>query len=312
MLSAPSAHELETWEEHWPAIDDERRRWIAGCLKDTAEASFEVEYKGLFAVLLDDPDPEIRAVAIDGLWEARDAQLAARFTEFLATDPDERVRARAAAALGRYVLAGELDELSPDVSRRAVVVLVDAAADEGEDIEVRRRATESAGFADDPEVRRIIHDGLESGHESLRAGALRAIGNSADESWEPVVIAGLVDPLRQLRFEAARAAGELVLSGAVEGLIALAEGEDREVQHEAVWALGEIGGRAAGRALERLAARSTDPDLLGAVEDALAMVALDEGAIQFPQLEPDVGPLEFNGLGSEVALDEWPGDCTDD
>jgi hypothetical protein len=103
-----------------------------------------------------------------------------------------------------------------------------------------------------------------------------------------------------------------VLSSAVEGLIALAEGEDREVQHEAVWALGEIGGRAAGRALERLAARSTDQDLLGAVEDALAMIALDEGAIQFPQLEPDVGPLESDDFSSEFAIDEWLGDCTDE
>lgn len=307
MLSAPSRAELELWQEVWPEVATQRRRWIAKCLFATAEASFEVEYKLLFEYLLDDDDARIRALAIDGLWEARDVQLARRFIRLLLHDTDARVRASAATGLGTYVLMGELDEISRELSAQAVTALVDAATDESEDVEVRRRATESAGYADLPEVKRMIRDGIESDNESLKAGALRAMGHSANEEWAPAVISWLSAKRPQLRFEAARAAGELALRDAVPSLVALAEGEDREIQHEAIWALGEIGGRRAAKVLERLADRFTDPYLLGAVEEALAMVALVEGDLRLPG--DVIGRASTRSIwDDEVTVQLWPED----
>ncbi len=308
MLSAPSHSEFEFWKSIWPEVDLERRRWIADGLLATAEASFEVEYKLLFQSLLDDEDAHIRALAVDGLWEVRDARLARKLIRLLASDADANVRARAAAGLGGYVLLGELDELPQELATKAVMVLIDAATDESEDIEVRRRATESAGYADLPEVKHMILDGIESNSEVLRAGALRAMGNSADEEWGPAIISWLAADRPQLRFEAARAAGELALRDAVPSLVALADGSDREIQHEAIWALGEIGGRQAATALERLAAHVSDPYLLGAVEEALAMVALVEGTLRLPG--DDLGGLESpkNPWDDDVTVQLWPDD----
>jgi HEAT repeat protein len=238
--------------------------------------------------LLADPDDKVRAVAVDGLWESRDPTLVDRFVDMLYQDPIPEVRARAAIALGTFVLLGELGELDEERFGRAVTALVDAGRSDDEDPEVRRRATESAGYADQSAVRELIRSSKESRDPGIQAGALRAMGNSADGNWEPDVIAGLASQHAELRFEAARAAGELTLQEAIPVLYQLAEADEREIQFEAVWALGEIGGDAAGRALERVGRRTDDPELVGAVEEALAMVALDSFDLDFPILDPDL------------------------
>lgn len=300
MLSGPSRDELRHWSETWPSIKLARRRWIAGRLLETAEASFEVDYAVLFERLLEDSDHVVRSTAIDGLWEALDPELADRFLNLLERDAHPTVRARAAAALGRFVLLGELEEIDERISNRAVKVLVEIGSDSHEDPEVRRRATESAGYADKSDVRRLIQACAGSREREIRAGALRAMGNSADEGWGPAVMEALTDTHSELRFEAVRSAGELALDAAIPALYSLAETDDREIQFEAVWALGEIGGKAARSALERIAARAIDPELVRAIEDALAMVALGEGSIEFPELDTRDPNAEGGGIAGET------------
>jgi hypothetical protein len=296
MLSAPSDSELSSWRETWPTIAHDRRRWIATLMLDTAEASFEYDFRQLFVELLDDGEAEVRAVAIDGLWESEEPRLIGRFVSLLENDSDLEVRARAASALGPFVLRGELDEVDREKTDRAVDALVAVAADEDLDPEVRRRAVESAGFADRDDVRVTVRAFSNSKEEALKAGALRAMGNSADEAWGPVVLSALSADKAQLRFEGAHAAGELTLEEAVPELCQLAESDEREIRFEAVWALGEIGGSAATRALERIGARTNDADLIRALEDALAMAALDDGEISFPTL---------GGHGTKYSESDW-------
>jgi HEAT repeat protein len=91
------------------------------------------------------------------------------------------------------------------------------------------------------------------------------------------VIEELESEDRELRFEAARAAGELSLEEAVPLLTEIAYEDDVEIRDAAIWSLGEIGGREAMRVLNVLAEEaqeSDDDDLLGAVEDALAAASL--------------------------------------
>jgi len=297
-LSGPASADVAVWAAIWPAIDPERRRWIALELLGTAQGSFEVDFEALFRRLLSDEDPATRAAAVDGLWEADDPRLIEPFVDLLTRDPDSAVRARAAAGLGTYVLLGELAKIGRDRVERAVTALVDAATDESEDLEVRRRATESAGYADRDDVRVLIEDAAEATEPELVAAALRAMGRSADDGWADAVLAQLESALAAVRFEAARAAGELSLEAAVPTLFVLAEEDEPEIQTEAVWALGEIGGRAARRALERLAS-GADDDLAEAIDDALATLALGESEVEWGALGPFDAGLDADDVEDE-------------
>lgn len=283
-LSDPSSADMTVFRSVWAAVPIERRRRIARALLTAHEADFQVCFKPIFQTLLDDADADVRAIGVDGLAEAGDARLVARFIRILRDDPEPLVRSRAAEGLGAYVELGQLGRIEAGIARTALEAVADAAADEGEETEVRRRATASAGYADYAEAGHLIEAAIESGLTSMRAGALRAMGNSADERWELEVLAALADALPEIRMEAARAAGSLTLGNAVPGLVALVDDADPTVQSTAVWALGEIGGDVARGVLEAMLAEIEDPALEEAIEDALACMTLSEGEMPWSEL----------------------------
>ena len=95
--------------------------------------------------------------------------------------------------------------------------------------------------------------------------------------WTPQIIAELSSDYSEMRYEAARAAGELELRPALPRLAELAYDEDREIQEMAIWALGEIGGKEAARVLshlEELADSTEDDELADAVAEAQSAAAL--------------------------------------
>ena len=107
--------------------------------------------------------------------------------------------------------------------------------------------------------------------EKMQSSALFAMGRSADPYWRKLLVQELDNPNPELRFEAARACGELENPLAVSQLIQMtADDPDREVQQAAVWALGRIGGREAREALE--ACYESDDEVLSVA----AAEALDE------------------------------------
>jgi HEAT repeat protein len=284
-LSDPRAEDVRTFAEAWPSIDPVRRRWIAERLLETAEASFQVDYDRLFTWLLDDEDAAVRGAALDGLWEDDDPRLVPRFLAMLKFDPDEAVRAKAATALGEFVYRGELDTLDGEVTEQLITALTDTARDEGEDILVRRRATEAVGYADRPDVHALIESHFDALEQPLRAGAVCAMGRSVDERWSELVQSILEDADPEMRYEAALAAGKIGLAEAIPKLFELADTDEREIQLASIWSLGEIGGSRARRALDRLAQSAPDDDYAEAVDDALGMVALSEGDLPWGMFE---------------------------
>jgi HEAT repeat protein len=78
-----------------------------------------------------------------------------------------------------------------------------------------------------------------------------------------------------MRYEAARACGELQVRRAVPALIELISDSDREVRVAAVTALGQIGGKRARQVLERLC-QDGDEVMQLVAEDALAELELAE------------------------------------
>jgi len=110
-LSGMDRDETLLFQNAWPSMTVERRRQIINFLVEIAEASFEVNFGPVFRFCLGDEDAEVRAAAIEGLWEDHDTALLNPLISLLRDDPSISARAGAAAALGRYVLLGELGKV---------------------------------------------------------------------------------------------------------------------------------------------------------------------------------------------------------
>jgi len=280
-LSDLSRERLLAFAGAWEMLDAPDRRRLIHALVDLAEASFQVNYDAIYRYCLSDPDPEVRAVAIDGLWENEEVPLIGRFITALRSDPAPEVRAAAATALGRFVLAGELARIDQAIQNRIMTELLTIVHLDGESLEVRRRALESIGYACTPETAEAVDTAYYQGDESMRLSAIVAMGRSCDRRWQELILAELESPSAAMRYEAAQAAGELMLRAAVPILAQLMKDDDLQVRDVTIWALGQIGGTQSKRLLLE-AFEGADEEMQAVLEEALAEHALSEGRIEFP------------------------------
>ncbi len=277
-LSEPLPDELTALEARWNNIPVERRQLLLSRLAEMSETSFEVDFTAVALFALKDEDDAVRSSAIEALWASDHPDIMHRLITLLRTDEATSVRAAAASALGRFVLASELGEISEALGQQAEAALLEAWEEHEDAPEVQRRALESIAFSSRDEVPSLIEEAAEHYDLKMQASALLAMGRSADERWASYVLQALENPEPELRFEAARAAGELSLTDAVRRLIELVDDEDLEIQETAIWSLGEIGGPLAQRALMALADREDiDDALLETIEDALNVAMLGSG-----------------------------------
>jgi HEAT repeat protein len=269
-LSDVNRQELEHFAETWTALPVERRRRIALAMGEFAEENIEADFNRIFRYLLDDEDAQVREQGINGLWEDEEVSLINPMIGALRSDAAARVRAAAAESLGRFLLLAETKRIPPERGEAIFEVLLAVIRNAGEDVLVRRRAIESIAYRGDETVRDIIESAYASDDAGMQASAIFAMGRSADPYWRRTVAQELWSPDPQIRFEAARAAGELEYKVAVPRLIELLDDADREVQGASITSLGQIGGREAREAL--LALMEGDDD----VTRELAQDALDE------------------------------------
>jgi HEAT repeat protein len=221
----------------------------------------------------------VRERAVEGLWENESPAHCRRLLTLLRDDPAPGVRAAAASGLSRFAYMAELDELDEEQAERVRDALTTLSGDERQPLDVRRRALESTGyFAGDDDVQRRIQRAYESGEQLLKESALVAMGRSMLPRWLPTIGRELASPSPALRYEAARAAGEMAeeARSLVTKLAPLTADDDGEVATAAIWALGQIGGSAAKRALQQLS-KSQDDARSQAATDALAELELDGG-----------------------------------
>lgn len=276
-LSDLRPRQLEGFLEVWLRAPVNRRRTVVSMLTELAEDNFELFFDQIFQAVLADPDPEVRRLAAEGLWENDDITVADRLLELLRSDPDAGVRAQAATTLGHFAYLAEMGELAPVDAQRIGRALLAAAQDRSAPLEVRRRALEAVAFySADPAVKELIIASYEEPDVKMRASALYAMGRNCDARWSPIILRALESAEPELRFEAARAAGELEDRRAVPRLLGLLEDTDPEVRLEAIAALGKIGGPQAKAALLRLTEHE-DQRTSEAAADALdeAMFAED-------------------------------------
>ena len=273
----------------WPAIAAARRRQITAALVEMAEDDVELDFVDLFRILLDDADATVRASAVSGLWETDDQSLIDPLLRLLQSDPSADVRASAAESLGHFVAEVADDGRRTSRAKRLLAGLLEAFHDTRPPSSelVRRRALESlAGFGDDPLVVAAINEAFSGASQPLRAGALSAMGNTFDARWNPIIVQHLSSPEAELRFEAARAAGDLMIEDAVPTLVAMTKDLDEEVQQMAIWALGEIGGLQAKATLTTLL-ESHSEGVRDAAEEALADLRFNENPLDFSDMLGD-------------------------
>jgi HEAT repeat protein len=302
-LSDVNREELQQFAETWTGLTVQRRRQIAMAMGELAEENIEANFNRLFRYLLDDEDAEVREDAIEGLWEDEDVSLVNPLIGSMRSDAAARVRAAAAESLGRFVLCAETKRIPSDRGEQIGEALLAVIRNAGEDELVRRRAIESISYRGDETVRGIVESAYATDDANMRASALFAMGRSADPYWRRTVAGELWSPDPQIRFEAARAAGELEYKVTVPRLIELLDDPDREVQDASITALGQIGGKAAREALL---------DLLDGEDEVareLAQDALDE--LEFTR-ESELLLYDMGLADDEQDLLEAPEDGSED
>lgn len=276
-LSNLTEADLPRVHEVWVTLPLEARQKLLQQLVDVSETNFEMDYRLLGWMTLDDEDPEARATAIELLWEDETLVLMNRLIDIAQWDESVQVRASAATALGRFILLGELGDLPEQETVRAQDVVVNLLSDQDEDVEVRRRALESIANCSHEIVAEAIEEAFDSDDPRMQASAVFAMGRTYDNRWNKFVLREISNPDPAVRYEAARASGELEIEEAVPHLARLAQGRDREIKEVAIWSLGEIGGSYALRVLGSLAdaaEKDEDEDLLEAIDEALGNASL--------------------------------------
>lgn len=261
----------------WPAIPPARRREIVRAIVELAEDNVEFDIGQLCLWCIDDDDPLVRASAVEGLWEDQRTHTLQRMLALLRNDPSPQVREAAALGLSRFAYMASLGELEAYAALLHDTLLA-AIEDPDQPLEVRRRAIESAGyFAGSAAMQDQVARAFDASEQPLRESALVAMGRSMLPRWLPSIERELADPEPALRYEAARAAGELADTAEplLPRLIPLVADTDTEVAMAAIWALGQIGGERAQQALQRVrdsgnAARSN------AAAEALQELSLDD------------------------------------
>lgn len=261
----------------WQTFPPERRLAVVQAVDSLAEDNLDLDFRPMLRACLSDSDPAVRAAAVAGLWEDETEATMDRLISLIG-DAAGEVREAAVIALAAFAYRAELEELPAAAAQRVYAALLRTATDPEEPLDVRRRAVEGLGyFANSREAQAEIGRAYAHAELSMRESAVLAMGRSMRETWMPYIQRELQSPSPAMRYEAARAVGELADLGRplLSALLPLVDDDDGEIAETAIWSLGQIGGPNARRILERLA-RSRDEGRRQAAQEALDELALDE------------------------------------
>ncbi len=235
---------------------------------ELAGDNVDLDFTQLARIGLRDDSEEVRALAVEALWESTDRHVARDLTRLLQDDPDESVRAAAAAALGQFVLLRELDEFNAEQGDEIVEALRIAASGAESSLDVRARALEALAPRALPWVAGLITEAYYDEERTLRLAAVVAMGGTADDQWLDYLTEQLQSDDPEFRFHAASSLGVIASQDAVEPLAEALDDDDSDVQIAVIVALGEIGGPEALRCLRDFRLRAP-PGLDDALELAI-------------------------------------------
>jgi hypothetical protein len=275
-LSDLDSDQMAMVSQKWDLFETKKRRSLIKELGRLADENIELTYEVINKFALNDHDPVVRQTAICNLWESDDISLIHSFIKALETDPSESVRASAASALGPFVFIAETEDIPLSLKLDLEDALLRAINVEKNEL-IHCSCLESLGFSSRKEVEAYILDAYASPLENMKKSSLLAMGRSANKKWQEYVISELNNPVPELRFVAAKAAGELEVREALLDLIDLLEDVNRDVKHAAIWSISQIGGSAANEALISLFELSDEEEETQLIQDALDNLAFVNG-----------------------------------
>lgn len=308
-LSDLEGPELETLTETWPKISTRRRQAVLEDLEEIGETDLVLSFEAIFRLALGDADSSVRATAAHGLWDYELVDLIPTFLHLMESDPAAEVRAASASALGKFVYLGEIEEISQETLDEITDQLL-SIYNSGDAAGVRQKALESLGFSSRPEVTPVLESAYYSGKKDWMVSALFAMGRTAHARWQPLVLDALTHDDDEIRFEAARAAGELELKAAREPLMAMLQDPEKEVRLAVIWSLSQIGGLGVAELLEELADETEDEDELDLIDSAIDNLEFTNDLEMFSLLE--LGEDEEDEDNFDMLEDEDEGDLEDE
>ena len=273
-LSMLEGDDLQRFRATFEGLPSDARARLVRGLRGAAEQRLRLDYGAINWLALEDSEARVRLAGVQAMLEERSPKLLRKLLELVGSDPSTDVREAAAEDLARFTLLAELDDLDADSIAALRTRLQEVVADDAEAPRVRNAALASLGYFSDV----VIAEQLAAAFSdpTLRPGAVRGMGRSADPRWTDrlMPVLGSEDP--DLREEAARALGEIEDDRAVTPLAELVDDPVAGVRLAVIQALGQIGGEDAREALLYLA-EAPDDDIREAAEAALDELEAAEG-----------------------------------
>ncbi len=307
-LSDLERQEIAQLQSIWTRVALWRRQALLEDVQELNEKDSLLSFEAFGRFAVTDEDPKVRQLALETLADYEEKSLAPIFINRLKEDQAPSVRAAAASGLGRFVYAGELEEL-PQGMLHEIEELLLAKFNSSDTPEVRRAILGSLGYSSRAEVDRLIETAFASDDRQWKTTALLAMGRSANSEWEPQVLAMLKSNYPALRAEAARAAGELELRQALPNLVELLDDPDPATHRAVIWSLSQIGGEGVQELLQKLYQEASDEDELELIEAATENLTFNDSLLmplfEFPEGEADAAEDDDDdGWYEEVDLED--------
>lgn len=268
-LSDLTAEELRKIEPVWNPLPAVAKHRVLHALNEASEAMFELNFRAIARLCLEDASSLVRAASIDLLWTDESAETMRSLMNLAESDDDAAVRARALEQLGRFILLGEYGDMPADLAAEAQSLVYGIHVDTAEPLEIRRRSLEALANSSHPRVSSLIKTAYADGNHELKIGAIYAMGRTCSAMWRSQLLDELESADGECVYEAIRACGQIQLKEVARRVGEFTLSDDQELQLIAIWSLGEIGGRQAFEILSSLDEIVTDDDTRAAVDEAL-------------------------------------------
>jgi hypothetical protein len=250
-LSGLSTDEALDLAEAWEEWSESRLVNFLHRLVGLSEDNTLLEFDTVFKQALSIESAPGRKLALSGLAECDDRALVTPLLKMVKSDPADEVREDATLALARFAALGVAGKLPKRDIQKIGSSLDEILANARETDGVRRRALEASATLGVSNVDVLIKAAFDSGDVEEVKSALYSMGLTSNQAWLPQVLEQIASESPELRFEAARALGEIGEEPHVIQLAELLEDADPVVAVAAIGSLARIGGEAAMKLIQK-------------------------------------------------------------
>lgn len=268
-LSDLSPEERGAIAPAWRVLPSPFKHHVLRALYEASEAMFELNYREIAGLGLQDESGLVRSASIDLLWTDESEGAMRQLMRLAVEDPEQAVRANALKALGPFILLGEYGTMPGELAREAQRLTHALHTDVAQPLEVRRRALEALANSSHGSVAGLIRAAYDDGNHQLKISAIFAMGRTCNEIWQGILQDELQSHDNECVYEAITACGNIQLEDCAQEIGELTLSDDPDIQLAAIWALGEIGGKRAFEILSRLSETVDDDAGRDAIDAAL-------------------------------------------